>query len=58
MGGTTIASSGHTGGLKNGVEPKVLGSLAPGKGFHNAVKPLFFCTPATGLVGSNDAASG
>ena len=22
----------------------VLGSLAPGKGFHNVVEPLFFCT--------------
>lgn len=43
--GTAIAHLSCTGGLKNGVEPNVLGSLAPGKGFHNAVEPLFFCTP-------------
>ena len=42
--GTAIAPVFSTGGLKNGVEPIVLGSLAPGKGFHNTVGPLFFCT--------------
>ena len=40
--GTAIAPVFSTGGLKNGVEPIVLGSLAPGKGFHNTVRPLFF----------------
>ena len=43
--GTAIAPVFSTGGLKNGVEPIVLGSLAPGKGFHSTVRPLFFCTP-------------
>ena len=42
--GTAIARLSSTGGLKNGVEPIVLGSLAPWKGFHNTVRPLFLCT--------------
>ena len=46
--GTAIAQLSSTGGLKNGVEPIVLGSLAPEKGFHNTVRPLFFCTLSGG----------
>jgi len=51
--GTAIAPLSCTGGLKNGVEPTVLGSLAPGKGFHNTVGPLLFCTIEGGVRRTN-----